>query len=116
MWKSWKKWIFQISIEKRNGNTKEQTWFSLFIAPKIWKCGYHGKNGKNGFFRFQLKRNMEMLKNKHGLVHQLLRKYGSVEIMEDMEKVDFQISIEQKYHLFGKYGSFGVQCQGFEKC
>ena len=29
--------------------------------------------------------------------------------MEDMEKVDFQISIEQKYHLFGKYGSFGVQ-------
>ena len=57
-----------------------------------------------------------MLKNKHGLVHQLLRKYGSVEIMEDMEKVDFQISIEQKYHLFGKYGSFGVQCQGFEKC
>ena len=52
----------------------------------------------------------------HGLVHQLLRKYGSVEIMEDMEKVDFQISIEQKYHLFGKYGSFGVQCQGFDKC
>ena len=53
---------------------------------------------------------MEMLKIKHGLVHQLLRKYGSLEIMEDIEKVDFQISIEQKHHLFGKYGSFGLKC------
>ena len=81
-WKTWKKWIFQISIEKKNGNTKEQMWFSRSIAWKIWKCGNHGKNG---FFRFQLKRNMEILKNKHGLVYQLLGKYGNVEIMEKMD-------------------------------
>ena len=86
MWKPWKKWIFQISIEKKHGNAKEQTWFSLSIAWKIWKCGNHGKNG---FFRFQLKRNMEILKNKDGLVYQLLEKFGKLEIMEKMEKMDF---------------------------
>ena len=88
-WKTWKKWIFQISIEKKNGNTKEQMWFSRSIAWKIWKCGNHGKNGNNGFFRFQLKRNMEILKNKDGLVYQLLEKFGKLEIMEKMEKMDF---------------------------
>ena len=31
---------------------------------------------KNEFFRFQLKRNLEMIKNKHGLVYQLLGKFG----------------------------------------
>ena len=36
---------------------------------------------------------MEMLKNKHSLVYQLLGKYGNVEIME---KMAFQISIEKK--------------------
>ena len=88
MWKSWKtrkKWIFQILIEKKNGNTKEQMWFSRSIAWKIWKCGNHGKNGNNGFFRFQLKRK----KNKHGLVYQLLGKFGKVEIMEKMDFSDF---------------------------
>ena len=89
MWKPWKKWIFQISIEKKHGNAKEQTWFSLSSAWKIWKCGNHGRHGKNGFFRFQLKRKMEILKNKCGLVDPLLGKYGNVEIMEKMEIMDF---------------------------
>ena len=88
-WKKWKKWIFQISIEKKHGNAKEQTWFSLSSAWKIWKCGNHGRHGKNGFFRFQLKRKMEILKNKCGLVDPLLGKYGNVEIMEKMEIMDF---------------------------
>ena len=88
-WEKWKKCIFQISIEKKNGNTKEQMWFSRSIAWKIWKCGNHGKNGKNGFFRFEMKRNMEILKNKHGLVYQLLGKFGNVEMMENTEKMDF---------------------------
>ena len=89
MWKSWKKWIFHISIEKKHGNTKEQRWFSLSIAWKIWKCGNDGKHGKNGFFIFQLKRKMEILKNKHGLVYPLPRKYGNVETMEKMDFSDF---------------------------
>ena len=32
---------------------------------------------------------MEILKNKRGLVYKLLEKYGNVEIMEKMEKMDF---------------------------
>ena len=32
---------------------------------------------------------MAILKNKHGLVYSLLQKYGNVEIMEKMEKMDF---------------------------
>ena len=48
---------------------------------KSWK--------KNEFFRFQLKRNLEMIKNKHGLVYQLLGKFGNVEMMENTEKMDF---------------------------
>ena len=32
---------------------------------------------------------MEILKNKHGLVYPLLGKYGNVEIMEKMDKMDF---------------------------
>ena len=52
----------------------------------MWKCGKHGKSG---FFRFQLKRNIAILKNKHGLVYQVLGKFGNVEIMEDTEKMDF---------------------------
>ena len=88
-WKSWKKLIFEISIGKKHGNAKEQTWFSLSSAWKIWKCGNHGRHGKNGFFRFQLKRKMEILKNKCGLVDPLLGKYGNVEIMEKMEIMDF---------------------------
>ena len=55
MWKSWnpwKKWIFQISTQKKHGNTKEKTLFSPSTARKIWKSGNHGKNGKNVFFRY----------------------------------------------------------------
>ena len=32
---------------------------------------------------------MEILKHKGGLVNQLLGKFGNVEIMEKMEKMDF---------------------------
>ena len=32
---------------------------------------------------------MEILKNKDGLVYQLLEKFGKLEIMEKMEKMDF---------------------------
>ena len=51
-WKSWKKLIFEISIGKKHGNAKEQTWFSPSIAQKIWKCGNHGRYGKSGFSDF----------------------------------------------------------------
>ena len=61
----------------------------------VYVYQFSGKYGnveimeKNEFFRFQLKRNLEMIKNKHGLVYQLLGKYGNVEIMEKMDFSDF---------------------------
>ena len=61
----------------------------------VYVYQFSGKYGnveimeKNEFFRFQLKRNLEMIKNKHGLVYQLLGKFGKVEIMEKMDFSDF---------------------------
>ena len=110
MWKPWKKWIFQISIEKKHGNAKEQTWFSLSSAWKIWKCGNHGRHGKNGFFRFQLKRKMEILKNKCGLVDPLLGKYG-----KNGNNGLFRFQLKRKknkhglvYQLLGKFGKVEI--------
>ena len=61
----------------------------------VYVYQFSGKYGnveimeKNEFFRFQLKRNLEMIKNKHGLVYQLLGKFGKVEIIEKMDFSDF---------------------------
>ena len=61
----------------------------------VYVYQFSGKYGnveimeKNEFFRFQLKRNLEMIKNKHGLVYQLLVKFGNVEMMENTQKMDF---------------------------
>ena len=61
----------------------------------VYVYQFSGKYGnvetmeKINFSIFQLKRKMEMLKNKHSLVYQLLGKYGNVEIMEKMDFSDF---------------------------